>query len=212
MRRALEVVGLVVAVVVLYTVPACAVVAEDNVAAGEAVAAEQPAADKDAPKGDDAPKAPKLNPCCEAICKTCVPQVGEAQKAVDEAMGKESKDEANAQLDVAAKLVGAMKTDMDTKMKPAKKAEEGAAEEETKAPPTPPCCKKLCGRCLPKLGMALKAIEAAKAAETLDAAKPEMEKASKALAAMKGDMEKLMKPAKKAEGEAKAEEKDKAAE
>ncbi|MBN2583989.1 MAG: hypothetical protein JXL80_13070 [Planctomycetes bacterium] len=213
MRRLLEVVGLVVAVVVLYTVPACAVVAEDNVAAGETVAAEQPAADKEAPKGgdapkaDEAPKAPKLKPCCEAICKNCASQADEAKKLVDEAAALESKDEANDKLDAAAKIVGAVKADMDAKIKPAKKEAEGeAADDEAKAPPTPPCCKRTCSRCLPQLGQALKAIEAAKEAETLDAAKPQMQKASKTLAALKGSMDRLMKPATKA-GDAESEKK-----
>ncbi|MBN2583990.1 MAG: hypothetical protein JXL80_13075 [Planctomycetes bacterium] len=161
------------------------------------------AADKADKKTDDA--APKA--CCKALSRSTLAKLNKVSTSIEKAAGDTAKKTLDADLDRAAKAIDGITAELEAKIKSPKKSKKGD-DGAPRGPQTPPCCQKICKRCLSSLGQVSRAIDAAKKAETLDSAKPQVTKADEALKELKAELEGIAKSETKAKGRDKDKEED----
>jgi len=134
----------------------------------------------------------EAKPCCKALCRATINKLDQASRGIDKAAAEQTKKAADADLQLAARSIEKLSEELEAKTKPPRRTDKD--DPRPHGPQTPPCCQKICKRCVSALSQIHRAIAAAAKTESLDDAKPQIDKAAKALAALKTELSNIVQP------------------
>lgn len=134
----------------------------------------------------------EAKPCCKALCRSTINKLDQASRGIEKAATEQTKKAADADLERAAKSVEKLSEELEAKTKAPRRSDKDGARPQ--GPQTPPCCQKICKRCVSSLGQVSRAIASATKAESLDDAKPQIAKAAEALAELKTELSSIVQP------------------